>query len=312
MARSSAYLRPDVLARIANLGLRARRVVEGAVTGMHRSPLHGQSVEFADYREYAPGDDLKQLDWRVFARSDRYYIKRFEEESNLRCDILLDASASMKYRGDRQAMSKFEYAATIAAALATLLIKQRDAAGLALFDASRRSHLRPASTQAQLLKIIDALESAKPDRDTEIGEVLRTSADQFRRRGMVVIISDLLTDLDALHDGLHRLNHQGQETILLHLLDPDELDLPFEGSVQFHALEGSGQMLAEPRFFRQAYRDAMQDFCRETERRARLAGIDYQLIRTDEDLGLALSHYLHVRQRMSQRPASPGRAGGRT
>src|SRR3954471_16025787 len=158
MAESNQYLKPEILARITKLGLRAQRVVEGTISGLHRSPLHGVSVEFADYREYAPGDDLKRLDWRAYARSNRYYVKRFEEESNLRGTILLDASASMRYGGKKSAMTKFEYAATLAASLCALLIKQRDAAGLALVDDSQRAWLRPAATAAQLTKIMDVLE----------------------------------------------------------------------------------------------------------------------------------------------------------
>src|SRR4051812_8543548 len=192
-----SYLVPEILARIARLGLRAQRVVEGTISGLHRSPLHGLSVEFADYREYAPGDDLKRLDWRAYARSERYVVKRFEEESNLRATILLDASRSMTYGGRRpRSVSKFDYAATLAASLAALCVKQRDAVGLALVDQEQRTWLRPAATNAQLAKILDALQRAKPDRQTELGAVIHRVSDQIRARGLVVIISDLLTDLD--------------------------------------------------------------------------------------------------------------------
>src|SRR4051812_1134629 len=214
-----SYLVPEILARIARLGLRAQRVVEGTISGLHRSPLHGLSVEFADYREYAPGDDLKRLDWRAYARSERYVVKRFEEESNLRATILLDASRSMKYAARNRAMSKFDYAATLAASLAALCVKQRDAVGLALVDQQERTWLRPAATQAQLARIIDALEHATPDRQTELGAVIHRVADQIRSRGLVIVISDLLTDLDALYSGLGRLQHQGHEILVFQILD---------------------------------------------------------------------------------------------
>src|SRR5690348_2108441 len=189
MNESSTFLQPEILARIVPLGLRAERVVEGAMSGLHRSPLHGMSVEFADYREYTPGDDLKRLDWRAYARSNRYYIKRYEEETNFRATLLVDASASMRYgraaqRGEG-GFTKFDYAATLAASLAMLCIKQRDAAGLALFDSQERAWLRPSAAQSQLTKILDTLTSAKPDRTTDLGAVLNKVAAQINARGVV-------------------------------------------------------------------------------------------------------------------------------
>src|SRR5215475_15890941 len=193
MAESPKYSDPEVLARIAGLTLRASRVVEGTVSGLHRSPFHGFNVEFAEYREYSPGDDLRQLDWRVLGRTDRFYIKQYEEESNLRATIVMDASASMRYGSG--AMTKFDYAATLAASMATLLVEQQDPVGLALFDREERLTLRPAATQAQLAHIIGQLEEARPDRETELGAVLKTLGEQLKKRALVIIISDLLTDL---------------------------------------------------------------------------------------------------------------------
>src|SRR4051794_552855 len=195
MAESSPYLRPEILAQIVRLGMRAQRVVEGTISGLHRSPLHGVSVEFADYREYTPGDDLKRLDWRAYARANRHFIKQYEEESNLRATILMDASASMRY--GRKEMNKFNYGATLAASLAYLCVKQRDAVGLALFDSEEREWLRPAASKSQLTKILDLLERAKPDRTTELGSVMMRVCDQIKSRGVVIVISDLLCDLDA-------------------------------------------------------------------------------------------------------------------
>src|SRR3954454_833377 len=185
MAESNPYLKPEILARITKLGLRAQRVVEGTISGLHRSPLHGLSAEFADYREYAPGDDLKRLDWRGYARFERDVIKRDEEESTLRAPLLLDASRSMKYGGTRAGRTKFEFAATLAASLAALCVKQRDAVGLALVDNEQRTWRRPAATQAQLAKILDALQRSAPDRGTELGAVMKRVADQISSRGMV-------------------------------------------------------------------------------------------------------------------------------
>ena len=286
-------LDPAILARIIPLGLRAHRVVEGSISGLHRSPMHGLSVEFADHREYAPGDDLKRLDWRAYARSDRYQIKRYEEETNLRATIVLDASASMAY--GRGPMTKFQYAATLAASMAALLVKQRDAVGLAVFDQAERTWLRPTATTAQLTKIIETLEATQPDRTTELAAVLRKVAGQIRDRGLVMIVSDLLTDLDALYDGLGRLRHAGHEILLFHVLDADEIDLPFKDSVLFRDIEGTEQLFAEPWAFRKAYAAAMQQFIGDVRGRCTAMNIDYLLLRTSDDLGVALSHYLHRR-----------------
>ncbi|MGC4031970.1 MAG: DUF58 domain-containing protein [Tepidisphaeraceae bacterium] len=307
MPDSKSHLSPDVLAKITPLGLRAQRVVEGTISGLHRSPLHGVSVEFADYREYAPGDDLKRLDWRAFARSNRYFIKQYEEESNLRCTMLLDASASMKYAGRHAAMSKFDYAATTAASLAHLLVKQRDAVGLSLIDKEQRAWFRPAATQANLTKIIDALSVAKPDRETELSVAMNSVAGQIANRGLVVILSDLLTDLDAFYTALGRLRHGGHEILVFQILDTDEIELPFQDSVMFHDIEGKEELFAEPWAFRKQYKEAMLAFIEDVRKRCHFANIDHLLLTTDAPLDTALSHYLHRRQRTGS--AAKGRGG---
>jgi uncharacterized protein (DUF58 family) len=299
-------LSPEIVARITPLGLRAARIVEGTISGLHRSPLHGVSVEFANYREYAPGDDLKRLDWRAYARSNRFHIKQYEQESDLRATLLLDASASMRY--GRGAMTKFQYASTLSASLAALLIEQRDAVGLALFDEAQRAWLRPVATHAQLAKIIDLLDAARPDRQTELAAAMNTVAGRIKRRGMVIIISDLLTDLDAFYDALGRLQHEGHEILIFQVLDPDEIDMPFQDSVLFRDIEGrSGaeELFAEPRAFRKAYQAAMETFISDVRSRCLYAAIDHLLLRTSDDLGTALSYYLHRRQAA----AGAGRAG---
>lgn len=296
MASSPKYSDPEVLARIAGLGLRARRVVEGTISGMHRSPFHGFNVEFAEYREYSPGDDLRRLDWRVFGRTDRYYIKQFEEESNLRCTIALDASASMRYGSGP--LNKFDYAATVVASLATLLVGQQDPVGLALFDSQPRKILPPAATQAQLVRIVEELESSKPDRETQLGPVVQTLSEQVTKRGLIIIVSDLLTDLESFYDGLSRLQYRGHEIIVLQVLDRDELELPFDDLVLFKDIEGTEELFGEPWVFRNAYRTAMQQFVDGVRETCGSRAIDYLLLRTDEDVGDALSHYLHARERM--------------
>jgi uncharacterized protein (DUF58 family) len=289
-------LDPKILSRIMPLGFRARRIVEGSISGLHRSPLHGVSVEFANYREYTPGDDLKRLDWRAYARSNRFHIKQYEEESDLRATIILDASASMRY--GRESMTKFDYAATLAASLAMLLVRQRDAVGLAVFDEAERAWLRPAATHAQLAKIIDILEKTKPNRRTDLATVMNKVAGQIKRRGVVIIVSDLLTDLDAFYQSLGRLQYQGHEILIFQILDADEIDLPFQDSILFRDIEPEAQpeeLFAEPWAFRKAYKAAMEKFIGDVKTRCQYAGMDHLMLRTSDDLGAALSFYLHSR-----------------
>jgi uncharacterized protein (DUF58 family) len=296
MATSPKFSDPEVLARIAGLALRAKHVVEGTISGLHRSPFHGFNVEFAEYREYSPGDDLRRLDWRVLGRTDRFYVKQYEEESNLRATLVLDCSASMSY--GQGPLNKFLYAATAAASLATLLVEQQDPVGLALFDDRVSEVLPPAATQAQLARIVGLLETARPGRTTQLGNVLQTLSEQTRQRGLTIVLSDLLTDLDAFYDGLRRLQYRGHEILVFHILDRDEIELPFNDLVMFRDIEGNEELLAEPWAFRKSYQDAMQQFLGEVRGACGDRGIDYVLLRTDQPLADALSHYLHARERL--------------
>src|SRR5271168_2410777 len=227
MPPSRKYSDPDAIARISDLSLRSRRLVEGAISGMHRSPFHGFNIEFASYREYSPGDDLRRLDWRVFARSDRHYIKQYEEESNARVTFVVDDSASMNYRGDGADLSKFDYGSTLVVSLAMLLARQQDPVGLVLFDEAATTVLPPAATQTQVVVMSGLLERCQPARKTDLGGLLRSLTGQLRRRSLLVIVSDLLTDLDAVYDGLNRLRFHGHEVLMMQILDRDELELPF-------------------------------------------------------------------------------------
>ena len=296
MTVSSRYSSPEVLTRIKSLGLRARQAVFGSMSGINRSPRLGQSSEFVDYREYVPGDDLKNLDWKVYARSQRFFIKRFEEESNLRAHLILDGSASMRY--GRGPMTKYDYAATLVASLATLLTAQRDATGLTICDTTERETIPPGSSEIHLNKILDQLESSKPDRETELGAVLRAKTRRIPSRGVIILVSDLLTDLDALYSALLEVRQRGHEILVFHILDPDELDLPFDGQVEFHDLEMDDKLMAEPKYIQHAYKEAMEEFCHDARSRLGELGSECVLIRTDEDLGLALSFYLHHRQHL--------------
>lgn len=284
------YFNPDIIGRIARIGFKAGQPVEGGIAGQHRSPLHGLSSEFADYRTYTPGDDLKHLDWRAYARSDRFYIKRFEEESNLRCWMIVDDSASMNYgpAGKR----KFDIAATAAVSLAAVLLKQRDAVGLATAGTSIREELRPSGAMSQMTKLDDTLSKVVPAGETDIGKIVSEIADKIPRRGLIVIASDLFTDLDKLYESLGRLQYGGHAIVLLHIMHRDEIEMPFNDSVIFKDIEGSEELFAEPWSFRTAYQAAVNKFCDEVRERCQYCGIDYVKLLTEEDLGVVLAAYL--------------------
>jgi uncharacterized protein (DUF58 family) len=300
MPPSQKYSDPDVIARIADLTLRSRRLVEGAISGLHRSPFHGFNIEFAEYREYTPGDDLRRLDWRVFARSDRHYIKQYEEESNVRVTFVVDASASMNYRGSAAALDKFDYASTLVVSLAMLLARQQDPVGLVLFDEAATNVLPPRATQSQILVIAELLERCQPARKTELGNLLLALGDQFRRRNLLVIVSDLFTDLNRLYDGLNRLRFSGHEVLVMQVLDRDELELPFDGPTIFRDIEGDEELFAEPWAFRRSYQNAIRDFLESVRRDCGARGYDHVRFVTDEPLGASLSYFLHTRQETAQ------------
>ncbi len=301
MQPSRKYSDPDAIAQISDLTLRSRRLVEGAISGQHRSPFHGFNIEFAEYRDYTPGDDLRRLDWRVFARSDRHYIKQYEEESNVRVTFVVDASASMNYRGSAP-LSKFDYAATLVVSLAMLLTRQQDPVGLVLFDEKAGTILPPNATQSQVMVMSGLLERCTPSRKTELGGLLRTLTDQFKRRSLLVIVSDMLTDLDTFYDGLNRLRFLGHEVLVLQVLDRDEVELPFDSPTIFQDIEGDEELFAEPWAFRRSYQQAMQDFLDGVKRECGNRGYDHVRFFTDEPLGSSLSVFLHSREEIGRSP----------
>ena len=307
MPPSRTYSDPDAIAQISDLMLRSRRLVEGAISGQHRSPFHGFNIEFASYREYTPGDDLRRLDWRVFARSDRHYVKLYEEESNVRVTFVVDASASMNYRGSSP-LSKFDYAATLVVSLAMLLTRQQDPVGMVLFDDASRSNLPPNATQGQVIVMAGLLERCKPSRTTELGGLLRSLTGQLRRRSILVVVSDLFTDLDAFYDGLNRLRFQGHEVLVMQVLDRDEVELPFDGPTIFRDIEGEEELFAEPWAFRRSYQQAMAEFLDGVRRECGGRGYDHVRFLTDEPLGASLSSFLHARQESERSVRQGGQA----
>ncbi len=296
MENSRKYLDPKILVRLEGLQLRARLIVEGYVSGVHRSPFHGFSIEFAEHREYAPGDDLRYLDWKVFGRTDKYYLKQFEEETNLTCYLLLDTSQSMRYRSDAAAMSKLEYAQCAAAALAYLILHQQDSVGLVTFDKEIRSLVRAGSNPSHMEQLVHVMEESVPERKTATGPIFHELAERLKKRGLVVVLSDLFDDVDSMMAGLKHFRHHRQEVILMHVLDPAELDFPFQQATLFQGLEQLPEVLAEPRALRKAYLEEFGAYVRRLKKGCRMHQIDYVQMRTDQSLEVALSSYLASRR----------------
>ena len=298
------YFDPKVLDEIGRLDLRARLIVEGFLSGMHRSPYRGFSVEFAQHREYVPGDDIRFVDWKVYAKSDRVYIKEFETETNLRLHLFVDRSESMAYGtvgpngqppDSKSTRTKFGYAATCAAALAYLAQQQGDSVGLNLFAETVVKHLPPSNTRLQVNNIFQSLDEVTPTSKTSIGPVLHQLAEQARQRGLVVVFSDLFDAPDTVVSGLKHLRHKGHDVIVFHVLDHDEVEFPFERMTLFEGMEDLPKLLVDPKSLREAYLKEINAF-QDTIRRGCLQlKIDYVRLTTAESLDVALVRYLAAR-----------------
>ncbi len=290
------YLDPKVLSRISRLDIKARLIVEGYVSGLHKSPFHGFSVEFAQHREYSPGDDLKHLDWKVFGKTDRFYVKQYEEETNLRGWILLDISESMDYRSGE--VSKLEYGSYIAASLAFLMLQQQDSAGLVLFDDQIRTLLKPSGQPSHLKLITRELAEAKPTGRSKVGTIFNDLAERLKHRGLIILISDLFVDPGELAVGLQHFRHKRHEVVLFHVLDDYERTFPFRDLTMFKGLEGYEDVFAEPRSLRDGYIAEMENFVKHVKRTCRQHKIDYVPMTTSDSLEAALSAYLAGRLAM--------------
>ncbi len=283
---------PQTLARISRLELRARAVVEGVISGMHKSPHRGSSVEFAQHRDYVPGDEIRHIDWKVYARTDRYHIKQFEEETNLKAMLLLDASSSMDYKGKNSPLSKREYAAIVGAAIASLLLKQRDATGLATFDSKVNQFIPPASTSAHMRLLLETLERKESQPKTDLAATFNDLAERIKRRGMIILLSDLFADPDEILRGLQRFRYRKHEVVIFHILDKDEITFPFDDSTIFEGMEGEAPLAADPNALRAEYLRVFQEYSDKLKRGCRELSMDYQLLSTDQPIDLALSQYL--------------------
>ncbi len=290
---ATRFILPHVLARLSGLELLARAVVEGFIAGLHRSPYKGFSVDFMQYRPYMPGDDLRRVDWKVYARTDRTLVKEFEGETNTRVHLLLDGSRSMSYQSG--AITKLDYARYLVAALAYLAIRQRDAAGLTLFDEDIQERLEARSSKGHLLTLLTMLDKVEAGAGTSFDKPLHTIAEQQERRSFIVVVSDLLSDSAALIDALRHFRFCGHEVLIIHVLDPQEVHFDFEDVMHVEDLETGTKLLVEGRSARAVYQKNFQRHQQAIQRACGLLGIDYTLITTDRPLDVALFEYLCAR-----------------
>ncbi|MEO2031874.1 MAG: DUF58 domain-containing protein [Planctomycetaceae bacterium] len=287
------YLRPEEIAKVSRLELRARHVVEGFVAGLHRSPYFGQSTEFVQHREYVAGDDSRRIDWKVWSRSDRYYIKQYEEDTNVRVMMLVDGSESMDFGAGP--LTKFDYGRTVAAGLALLALRQNDSVGVGLFDTEIRSIIPNSSRRNHLQAVLAGLSAERAAGETDITRVLHRAAESMNHRSIVVLISDLLCDRDALFRGLQQLRQRKHDVLIMHVMDDQELDFDYSGTLRFEGLEATGRLTCDPAALRSGYLQAMDRFLETVRRRCASSVIDYQLVRTSEHLDAALSQFLNFR-----------------
>jgi uncharacterized protein (DUF58 family) len=285
------YLEPLTLAKVRSLELKARLIVEGYLSGMHKSPYHGFSVEFAQHREYVPGDDIKHIDWKVYGRTGRFYLKQYEEETNLICWILLDISESMKY-GSAEGVTKYDYACMAAAALAYMVLGQSDSVGFVTFDDDVRDFLKPSSQPSQLKQMVNLMNEGGGREKSRMGPLFHKLAERMTRRSIVFILSDMFDEVPEILAGFKHLRHKRHEVVLWHIMDGAELTFPFQESTLFRGLEQYPELLTDPRSLRESYLEQVEMFLRDLKRGCRDQNIDYVQLRTDTPLNVALSSYL--------------------
>ncbi len=289
---------PTSLAKYGRLTMIARNLVEGFLTGVHKSPYKGFSVEFAEHRQYYPGDEIRHIDWRVYGKTDRYYIKEYEEETNLKAHLLVDASGSMAFRSNvGPRLSKFQYAQYLAASLAYLMLHQRDAVGLVTHDDRLRQKIEPRANSKHLLRLLHTLEQTQPGGETALAPLWHDLAGQLRRRGLIIILSDCFDQIGPLLRALMHFRHRRHEVLLFHIVPPEEVEFPFKRWTQFRNLEVRGdRQLVDPQQLRKHYLENFQAFCRQLRTEAGGMQVDYHFMRTDEPPEKALGIYLTKRQ----------------
>lgn len=287
---------PVTIAKISNMSLRAKFIVEGFISGLHRSPFHGFSAEFSEHREYSPGDELKHIDWRVYGKTDKYYIKQYKVETNLKCYLILDASASMGYGSE--GVTKLEYGSYLAASLAYLMLKQQDLVGLLTFSDRIDNNIPPRGSSAHIQILLNILDNLRPSGKTNISKTLHDLAQNIKRTGLIILISDLFDEPEGILNGLKHFRYRKHDVIVFHLLDKYELTFPFERLTIFEDLEEDLKVTAYPEAIRKEYQASLQNLIRDYRSNCRYSGIDYYQIDTSVPLDEALTSYLAKRKRL--------------
>ena len=291
------YMNPEIINKIDNLSLRARLVVEGFIIGMHKSPYHGFSVEFSEHRPYGYGDEIKFIDWKLWGKTDRFYIKQFEEETNLKCNLILDKSSSMDFGSHN--ITKFEYSKSLAAALSYLMIKQQDAIGLTTFDDKINVSIKPKSKISHLNLLLKTMHNSNIGGETNISNLLHGLAESIHKRGLIVLISDLLDDESEVVKGLRHFRYKGHEVIIFHIIDPKEKDLNYTENINFIDIENNNTLMADPRIIKEKYNKAFNSFCEYYKSECLRNKIDYVPIITNESLEKSLMQYFIKRGQIS-------------
>ena len=295
----SDFLSPQAMRKLDMFDLRSRYVVEGFQAGMHSSPLKGSSVEFTDYRQYTKGDNLRNLDWKVFGKTDRYYIKQFEEETNLRVQVILDASGSMGYGSSVDGLTKYQYACRVASAFAYLVIKQQDSVGITVYDDKIRTHVPPRSGKRHLRVFLERLAENEPQNKTDTGKALHTLAEMISRRGLIVLMSDLFDDPQAVFNAVAHFRKKMHDVILFQILDPVELELSIDRMAEFIDMETGEKLELDPSSARLAYKQELQKFIDAARERCQVMNVDYRLVTTEQNFEDFIHQYLDERRRMS-------------
>tara|TARA_B100000609_G_C17215807_1_gene436621 strand:+ start:1367 stop:2254 length:888 start_codon:yes stop_codon:yes gene_type:complete len=290
------YLNPKFISTIDNLHLKAKFIVEGFMTGLHKSPFHGYSVEFSEHKAYSQGDEIKNIDWKIWSKTDKYFVKSYEEETNLLCHILLDSSKSMSFNSD--ILSKFEYAKTLAAAISYLIINQRDSVGLQVFDSKIRQIIQPKSTKNHLNTILTVMNDIVPNNKTEIGKILNSTAEKIKKRGLVIILSDLFDEKESVIHSLKNLRYKNHDVILFHILDKKEIDLDYNDKIVFEDLENMKTVVTNPWQIKDEYESSIKKMINYYKRECTKLNVDYNLIRTNNNLESALHQFLNKRKRI--------------
>lgn len=294
----SKFLDPGGLALVSKMSLVARHAVDGFLAGLHPSPYHGSSIEYADHRPYTLGDEIRTIDWKLLAKTNKTYVKLFEDQTNVRTTVVLDASRSMAFKSDEVAMSKFEYGAYLTAALSYLMLRQNDAVGFALIDDAVRHYMPPRSQPSYFRRMIEILDNTTPSQATAIGPSLHDIAARQKGRGIVIFISDMIDDVKAIIDGLSHFRHQHCDVMVFHLIDPAELTFPYDKLTRFKDMEGAGSIMTQPRSVRKEYLKRLEHFLERCRTDCLERGMSYELLPTETAYGQSLSAYLEKRKKM--------------